>query len=1585
MRHEAAIRARGLWLLLVGVLACGLLACERSEDRVAAPPEVAVPVETVAVKTEALAVSCAPVGFTTCTSTATSFTCAVPSGGQANDVLIASFAGTGAGVPAAATSGTAWSTLANSNVNLNSLYTTVFYKTWAASDSTAPTFTGTASPSGKYVGIGLWRGCAVPTTSSVTSGVAAAVTSPTAASVTTGQVVLNLFSGFKSGTSFNFGAQGAGYTNAFSPASNADINIAASYRSDLTGSVTGDTRTASTVPTGDRAITVVIPPGTGAVGAACIDDADCLGTGQCENLICVAACAVAGDCSTNNGCVTAPCSAVATMPPFVNVNPAKWESTFAAGSSGANTGALPDCTISANTTWTSGTTTTTGVYSVCGTNNASKGENQYDSVGNVLSPVVTVVRLNSLTVNTGVTLSLQGDQPFVLLVRGTVSVNGTGSINAGSSLATTKGAGANPSSGCGAGASSGTNYRGGAGGGHGTAGGDGGREANSGGAANSSNLQPLRGGCPGGDGAPTTATAGGYGGGAVQISAAGAITMASTANISAGGGGGVKGNNSGGSGGGSGGSILLVSGSTVSSSANLYRVPGGSGSGCTCVCAGSDGNNGAQSTTDVTGGAGCGGCSLAGGIGAGCSNGTGCPSGATAGGDGLPSTGSCAYSVGSGGGGGQGRVVVLASQSNANLSQCGSASNAAASTACADDGNVCTTDLCNGSGTCLHAAGNSGTTCRMATTACDVAETCTGSLTTCPSDAFAPATSSCNGYFCSGTSATCPTSCASDASCIASYYCKSGTPSTCAADQANGGSCTGTSQCTSGLCVDSVCCNSGCGGTVTTDCQACSVAAGAQTDGTCKTFSAGVTCNPSTGACDPAETCDGIFTACPSNVLSAAGTTCRMAVGTCDITETCTGSAAACPADTFKANTVVCRAFDSGGCDIAAENCTGSSANCPSDTVRASGTSCRGAINLCDAAETCDGSSNACPADLLKAAGATCRMSVGTCDLTETCSGSSAVCPTDAFAPSTTLCRTQTGVCDAAEYCTGSSNACPGDAYAPLGTDCGYTGGPNAASIYSTGLPSGTNANIQDIATSPAGYTTAGSNPTAATLQSTLATGWGSDAYKFATTAPASANYDYWRWVSGDGTASGNSRALQTPDMIEYDVYIDSNIDGIGGIDLKTSHASGASTGCTGTCDYFRGWSSWTDQNSVGGHPSSDLSARAYKKWYHRRLPIPSGLAGSTITYVDAVDENNTSSSRNAYYDNLIISQVAGACDGSNVCKVKDYSSCSAASECASGVCTAQSLDASMTHRWTFAGTSGTTTATDTIAGASGNGTVLNSSLSGSSTVVLSGVQQSSNAAAQYVDLPDHVVNTLTNATIEAWFVWSSTTNPWQRLFDFGSTTTNYLFVTPSNGTNARVEYLRSGTTKYGVDAAAPLTTGVLTQVAVTYDNTANSLSFYINGTSIGSVTLGGNNLTHLSDTNNWLGRSEFGTDYSLAGTIYDFRIYNKALSAAEVLTSYQRGSEASVCITQLANGLSCSSGAQCISTFCTDGVCCNNACGNGASGDCQACSVAAGAPANGTCATVTNTSIVCRSSQGTCDAAETCSGSSASCPIDTQ
>ena len=191
----------------------------------------------------------------------------------------------------------------------------------------------------------------------------------------------------------------------------------------------------------------------------------------------------------------------------------------------------------------------------------------------------------------------------------------------------------------------------------------------------------------------------------------------------------------------------------------------------------------------------------------------------------------------------------------------------------------------------------------------------------------------------------------------------------------------------------------------------------------------GTPCRGVAGACDVAETCDGLGI-CPADAKSTAE--CRAAVGSCDVAESCDGVSNDCPADGFLGAGTECRAVGD-LCDVA-EQCTGTSANCPADGVAASGVECRAAAGTCDVAETCDGGSASCPADGFVGAGTECRAAAGVCDLAEQCTGSGAACPADG--KSTAECRADAGDCDVAESCDGVGNDCPADAVEPDGTSC---------------------------------------------------------------------------------------------------------------------------------------------------------------------------------------------------------------------------------------------------------------------------------------------------------------------------------------------------------------------------------------------------------------------------------------------------------------------------------------------------------------------------------------------------------------------
>jgi hypothetical protein len=79
-----------------------------------------------------------------------------------------------------------------------------------------------------------------------------------------------------------------------------------------------------------------------------------------------------------------------------------------------------------------------------------------------------------------------------------------------------------------------------------------------------------------------------------------------------------------------------------------------------------------------------------------------------------------------------------------------------------------------------------------------------------------------------------------------------------------------------------------------------------------------------------------------------------------------------------------------------------------------------------------------------------------------------------------------------------------------------------------------------------------------------------------------------------------------------------------------------------------------------------------------------------------------------------------------------------------------------------------------------------------------------------------------------------------------------------------------------------PLNTWSL--VTVTLSGTTGTL--YVNGQPVATNTNMTLNPSSLGDTNqNWIGRSQFGADPYLNGTVDDFNIYDRALSASEVAT----------------------------------------------------------------------------------------------------
>jgi hypothetical protein len=171
-----------------------------------------------------------------------------------------------------------------------------------------------------------------------------------------------------------------------------------------------------------------------------------------------------------------------------------------------------------------------------------------------------------------------------------------------------------------------------------------------------------------------------------------------------------------------------------------------------------------------------------------------------------------------------------------------------------------------------------------------------------------------------------------------------------------------------------------------------------------------------------------------------------------------------------------------------------------------------------------------------------------------------------------------------------------------------------------------------------------------------------------------------------------------------------------------------------------------------------------------------------------------------------------------------------------------------------------------------------------------------------YVDLPDGIISSLTDATFEAWISWRGG-GPWARVFDFGNNAgtpvdgVTYLFLTPSAGNGAlRLAYSLAGPTQEATtDAqsalpvhAAPEDTGA-DHLAVVIDRSNAWTRLFANGVEIAANSQA-LDLSAISDVNNWLGRSNYLVDPPIAARLIEFRIYAQALTAEQVSASFLAG-----------------------------------------------------------------------------------------------
>jgi hypothetical protein len=153
--------------------------------------------------------------------------------------------------------------------------------------------------------------------------------------------------------------------------------------------------------------------------------------------------------------------------------------------------------------------------------------------------------------------------------------------------------------------------------------------------------------------------------------------------------------------------------------------------------------------------------------------------------------------------------------------------------------------------------------------------------------------------------------------------------------------------------------------------------------------------------------------------------------------------------------------------------------------------------------------------------------------------------------------------------------------------------------------------------------------------------------------------------------------------------------------------------------------------------------------------------------------------------------------------------------------------------------------------------------------------------AGDYVNLPAGIASSLSDFTVSAWVKPTADTQ-WSRVFDVGTGTGTYMFLTVNAGSGPRFAITTTGSGgEQQISSSTQLPLNTWSHLAVTLSGATGTL--YVNGTAVATNSNMTLHPSSLGNTNqDWIGRSQFG-DPTLNGAVDDFAIYSRALSASEV------------------------------------------------------------------------------------------------------
>ncbi|NEA64781.1 family 43 glycosylhydrolase [Streptomyces sp. SID12488] len=164
-----------------------------------------------------------------------------------------------------------------------------------------------------------------------------------------------------------------------------------------------------------------------------------------------------------------------------------------------------------------------------------------------------------------------------------------------------------------------------------------------------------------------------------------------------------------------------------------------------------------------------------------------------------------------------------------------------------------------------------------------------------------------------------------------------------------------------------------------------------------------------------------------------------------------------------------------------------------------------------------------------------------------------------------------------------------------------------------------------------------------------------------------------------------------------------------------------------------------------------------------------------------------------------------------------------------------------------------------------------------------------SSSSSPYVKIPNGVLKDTTSVTVSTYVKWKGGDN-FQWLFGLGPDSNKYLFASPSNGGGKLFSAITKATWsgEKQMIGGSKLTAGEWKHVTVTLNGATETAILYVDGAEtarVNGVTIKPSDLYDpAKDYSGYIGKSMYSPDPYFGGEVDDFRIYNRALTPAEVL-----------------------------------------------------------------------------------------------------